>query len=67
MLAWAMTGFRPRSLKLLLAESPGKETSFVRPPLQVDDERAFELGLGEDHVGCLTVSRAYAATALRGA
>ena len=54
MLAWAMTGFRPRCRELVLAEGAGKEASLVLPPLQVDDECAFELGLGEDHVGRLT-------------
>jgi hypothetical protein len=36
--------------KLLLAEHAGKEPALVRAPFKLDDERAFELRLGEDHV-----------------
>ena len=60
MLAWAMIGFRPWSSKLVLAEGAGKEASLVLAPLQLDDEGAFEPGLGEDHVrltdGLVTVA-----------
>ena len=46
---WAMSGFMPRCLKLLPAKAAGKEASFVLASLQLDDEGALELGLGENH------------------
>src|SRR5262245_33308718 len=36
-------------IKLPLAKAAGKETSFVIASLQLDDEGAFEPGLGENH------------------
>jgi hypothetical protein len=53
MLAWTKAALP----EFPLAEGPGKGASVVLPPLQVDDECAFELGLGEDHVGHPTVWR----------
>ena len=38
--------------ELPLAKAAGKETSFVVASLQLDDEGAFELGLGENHGAC---------------
>ena len=39
-------------LEFLPAKAAGKETSFVVASLQLDDEGAFELGLGENHGAC---------------
>jgi hypothetical protein len=36
-------------LELVLAERAGEEPARVLAPLEIDDERAFQLGLGEDH------------------
>ena len=37
-------------LEFPLTEGAGKEASLVLAPLKIDDEGAFEPGLGEDHV-----------------
>ena len=39
----------PVILELVLAERPGEEPAIVLPALEVDDERARELRLREDH------------------
>jgi len=36
-------------LELVLAERAGEDPAHVLAPLGIDDERAFQLGLGEDH------------------
>ena len=41
---------QPALRELLLAEGAGKEAALVLAPLELDDESALELGLGEDHV-----------------
>src|SRR5262249_22600999 len=35
--------------KLTLAKNAGKKAALVGPPLKVDNERAFQFGLGKDH------------------
>ena len=44
-------GLQPVLTELILAEGACEETSLVVPAFEVDDEGAFELGLGEYHVG----------------
>ena len=36
-------------LELVLAERASEEPAHVLAPLEIDDERAFQLVLGEDH------------------
>lgn len=41
-------GLEAMGAKLVLAEGPREEAAGILEPLEVEDERAFELGLGED-------------------
>ena len=47
-------GFQPVLTELILAEGACEKTSLVVPAFEVDDEGAFELGLGEYHLGFLS-------------
>ena len=46
-------GLQPVLTELILAEGACEEASLVVPAFEVDDEGAFELGLGEYHIGLL--------------
>ena len=49
-LACAIVGFRPCSANSFWQNARAKNPAVVLPALEVDDERARERGLGEDHV-----------------